>query len=286
VSEHAIGVLLGLGAALAFELSYLLLATQARRLETVIRPGASFLARLAQRPWWLAAMALGGAAFFLELAALRRVSLVVVQPLLALGLVGLVLASRLFLHEPVGPSQLAGASLVAIGVTVVIFGAPSGTVKLPLSVATVLVVTALLACLFIPQLARTGAWALVAAAAAGDTIAALATNSVAANWPQRIGAVVVGVVAVAVCGLTAIASESAALQRLPVYRVGPIVSGVQTTLPVLLAVLLGDQRWASAPAHGALLGAGVLMVGAGGVCLGSTRLMAHMRQAPNRVRLP
>lgn len=272
MSETAIGVLLGLAAAIAFESSYLLLTAQARAASPAARPDASFLARLARRPWWLAAMALNGVAFVLEVAALHRVSLVVVQPLLAVGLLGLVVASRFVLGENVGRRQVSAALLIAIGATLVIIGAPKGTTRLSVDVWTVATVIVLAVVLAFPQLRTAGVpWSFVAAAAAGDTLVALATNTVAVNWPQRIGVVLGAVVAVAVCGLTSITSESAALQRLPASRVGPIVSGVQTTLPTILAAVLGTQHLRSATAGGGLLAAGVFLVAAGTILLGRTR---------------
>lgn len=272
MSEHAIGVLLGLAAALAFESSYLVLATQARRVALGARPNASFLGRLAHRPWWIAAMALNGVAFVLELAALRRVSLVVVQPLLGVGLIGLVIATRFVLGESVGPRQYVGVVLVATGAALVIVGAPKGTSTLPLNAATVTVVAVLAAALALPQVGPLDwPWSFVAAAAAGDTLVALSTTSVAHNWPDRVGAVAAGVAAVAVCGLMSVTSESAALQRLPASRVAPIVSGVQTTLPALLVAVLGAPRWSTALAGGAVLAVGGVTVGAGAFLLGSTR---------------
>lgn len=272
MSETAIGVLLGLAAAIAFESSYLLLTAQARAASPAARPDASFLARLARRPWWLAAMALNGVAFVLEVAALHRVSLVVVQPLLAVGLLGLVVASRFVLGENVGRRQVSAALLIAIGATLVIIGAPKGTTRLSVDVWTVATVIVLAVVLAFPQLRTAGVpWSFVAAAAAGDTLVALATNTVAVNWPQRIGVVLGAVVAVAVCGLTSITSESAALQRLPASRVGPIVSGVQTTLPTILGAVLGTQHLRSAAAGGGLLAAGVFLVAAGTILLGRTR---------------
>ena len=272
MSTRAIGVLLGLGAAVAFEVAYLLLAGQARRVTSAARPGVVFLGRLAQRPWWLAAMGLNGLAFVLELEALRRVSLVIVQPLLAVGLIGLVVGARVFLGERVGARQIAGVVLVAVGVTLVVAGAPAtgGAHGLPADAASFVAVTALLVALVAPQFAHGGsAWRLVAAAAAGDTLVALATNEVAAAWSHRLPLAFGALVMVAVCGLIAVTSESAALQRLPASRVGPIVSAVQVTLPVLLVALLGRQRWASAPAGGAVLALGVILAGGGAFSLGA-----------------
>jgi drug/metabolite transporter (DMT)-like permease len=271
MSSRAIGVLLGLGAAVAFEVAYLLLAGQARRVTRAARPGVVFFGRLARRPWWLAAMGLNGLAFVLELEALRRVPLVIVQPLLAVGLIGLAFGARVFLGERVGQRQIAGIVLIAVGVTLVVAGTPAtgGAAGLRADVVSYVAVTALLAVLVAPQFAHGGsAWRLVAAAAAGDTIVALATNEVAAAWSRRLPLALGALVMVAVCGLIAVTSESAALQRLPASRVGPIVSAVQVTLPVLLVVLLGRQRLGSAPAGGALLALGVILAGSGAFFLG------------------
>src|ERR1035437_3384607 len=125
MSPRAIGVLLGSIAAGTFEVSYLLLAAQARRATTAVRPDAAFLGRLARRPWWLVAMGLNGVAFVLELAALRRVPLLVVQPLLSLGLVGLVVGARLFLGERIGRRQMIGVVLVGGGGALVVAGPPA-----------------------------------------------------------------------------------------------------------------------------------------------------------------
>jgi drug/metabolite transporter (DMT)-like permease len=273
MSARAIGVLLGLGAAVSFEVSYLLLAAQARAVSPAGRPSASFLAGLARRPWWLFAIGLNGVGFALELLALRRVSLVVVQPLLAAGLLGLVIGARIFLGERLDARRVAGAGLIAVGVTLVVAGAPAsmGAAEPQLGAGSVLAVLVLLLALTFPQLARGGsAWRLVAAAGAGDTLVALATNEVAAAWSRHLLAALGRVGAVAICGLTALSSESAALQRLPASRVAPIVSGVQVTLPVLLVGVFGHQRWSTATGAGALLAAGVLIVLAGVACVGGT----------------
>jgi len=264
LSALAVGILLGLAAAAVFEVSYLLLTIEARSVSVAPRPNASFLARLVHRRRWVEAMALNGLAFALEIAALERASLLVIQPLLAVGLVLLVLLARAYLHEPVGGRQIAGAVLVAAGVTVVIVGAPSGTSRLHFDAASALVVLVLVAILGFPQLTDRGSdWRLVAAAAAGDTLVALGSNAVAAAWPDDVPVVIVSVAAVAIFGLTSTTSESAALQRLPAFRVGPIVSAAQITLPVLLVALLAHNRFSSAPLGGLLLAGGVAIVGIG-----------------------
>jgi hypothetical protein len=274
LSSLAIGVLLGLGAAAAFEISYVLLTTQARSMEVADRPNASFFVQLVRQRRWLMAMGLSGVAFGLEIAALKYTSLLVVQPLLAVGLVGLVLIARVYLRESVGSRQLVGVIFVAGGATLVIAGAPPGTASLPFNAPSVVVVVLLIAVLGFPQVSDRGTrWRLVAAAAAGDTLVALGANTAAAAWPGDIALAVVSVAAVALFGLTSTTSESAALQCLPASRVGPTVSAAQTTLPVLIIALLGHNRWSRAPAGGALLSCGVVLVALGAY------LLSHRRAA-------
>jgi drug/metabolite transporter (DMT)-like permease len=266
MSSMTFGVALGIAATAAFEASYLLLAAQARRVDPPSKPGLGFLTTLAQRPWWLGAMALNGVAFALELAALRHVSLLVVQPLLGLGLVGLVVASGMVLGERIGVRPIVASAVVAGGIVLVLLGAPAGASgsRLDHGVASVIVAGILALILAAPYVHRARSpWTLVAAAAAGDTLVALAANEVARAWTGRPVVALSAIAAVAICGIAAVTSESAALQRLPASRVGPIVSSVQVVLPVVLVALLGQERWSSTPAGGGLLAAGVALVAAG-----------------------
>jgi drug/metabolite transporter (DMT)-like permease len=279
VSSEALGIVLALGATVAFETSYLMLAAQSRRVESSPRPGVRFLAALLRRPWWLAAMALNGVAFGLQLVALRHVSLLVVQPLLSLGLVGLAVASRTILGEQVGAAQIAAAGAIGAGVVLVVIGAPAAAREAHLSVdvGSILVV-AVLALVLVAGASRRvrTPWALVAAAAAGDTLVALAANEVAHAWVGKPVAALVGIAVVAVAGGASVTSESAALQRLPASRVGPIVSSVQVALPVVIVALLGHEHFSSTPAGGGVLAAGVALVGAGAYVLGGSGSVAAL----------
>lgn len=279
MSDKAIGVLLALVAALAFESSYLLLAAQARRVETPERPSTAFLGALLARPWWLLAMALNGVAFALELAALRLVSVIIVQPLLSIGLIGLVAAAGLVLGERVGPHAILAAAAVSVGVALVILGAPKHTsnVRLGHPVLSAIVLGMLAVVVALPFARRSGgsAWRLVAAAAAGDTLVAIAANEVARAGTARPVTAGLGIAVVAVAGIAAVTSESAALQRLPASRVGPIVSSVQAVLPVLLIGLLGRAQWSSAPEHGLVLAAGLVLTGTGAYALGRSARLAE-----------
>jgi drug/metabolite transporter (DMT)-like permease len=285
MSGKALGLILAVLAAAAFESSYVLLAMQARRVEPVERPGLGFLGRLAMRPWWLGAMVLNGVAFGLELAALRNVSLVVVQPVLGLGLVGLVLASGTFLGEKVDRRTLIAAIAVATGIALVLIGAPSGTgnARLSHAVPSLVVVVALASVMAGPYVRRGSApaWSEVSAAAAADTLVALSTNQVAREWTGHPGLAVAALAGVAVCGIASVTSESAALQRLPASHVAPIVSAVQDVLPVVLVAVLGHVDWDSASAGGAVFGLGLTVAGIGGYFLARSGVVeaVHTDQA-------
>ena len=94
---------------------------------------------------------------------LRRVPLVVVQPLLAFGLVGLVLGARLFLGEHVDTRRIGAAFVVALGITLVVAGAPasSGPAGLGVSAGSIVAVGVLLVTLALPSSpprVRRGVW--------------------------------------------------------------------------------------------------------------------------------
>lgn len=83
----------------------------------------------------------------LELFALREASLIVVQPLMSVGLIGLVFAARVFLDERIDWRTVLAAAAVASGIVCVILAVPSdaSAVRLahPIASSIVLAVLAL-----------------------------------------------------------------------------------------------------------------------------------------------
>jgi hypothetical protein len=125
MSPELLGVILGLLASLSFESSYLLMSQQSRIVRRSARPGGRFLVSLLRRPLWLLATAIDGAGIVLELFALREASLIVVQPLMSVGLIGLVFATGVFLGERIDRRTVLAAAALATGVVCVIVAAPS-----------------------------------------------------------------------------------------------------------------------------------------------------------------
>ncbi len=253
------GVALAVAAAVAFEGSYVLQALEARRAAPVERAGVALLGRLARRPLWALAIALSGVGFGLQVAALRHAPLSLVQPVLALGLVLLLVLSHRVLHERIGARELTGVAGLVAGVSVVVLAAPergTGAGGTGLAFAC----TALGAVVLLAFARRSvAAVPLVAAAAAGDALAALAINEVAHELGRPAAAVGWAALAAA-AGLLALSAEATALQRSPASVVAPVVLAGQVAIPVLLAPLVAGERWGGTPGGGALLLGGLALV--------------------------
>jgi multidrug transporter EmrE-like cation transporter len=237
------GVALAAAAAVAFEVSYVMQAVEARRADDGDPPSGRLLGRLLRRPRWLAAMALSVAGFGLQVLALRGAPLSLVQPVLALGLVLLLVLGRVVLGERPGRRELLGAVGVIAGVTLLVLAAPErggdGDAA-ALAVACVLL-GALAVAPFALRARR--APALIAATACADALAALAINEVSGALSPLQAVAAAWAALAAAAGLTALASEAAALQRATVAAVGPAVLAGQVAIPVVLAPLVAGDRW-------------------------------------------
>jgi drug/metabolite transporter (DMT)-like permease len=276
MNRELVGVILGLLASLSFESGYLLMTQQSRRVGRAGRPGGRFLLSLLQRPLWLLAMGLDAGGIVLELFALRDASLIVVQPLMSVGLIGLVFAAGVFLGESIDRRTVVAAVAVAVGVALVILAAPSdaGAIRLAHPIASIVVLGLLGSVVASAYLGggQNRPWRMVIAAASGDTLVAISGNQIARSWVQRPLLALLWTAAVAASGIGSVTAESAALQRLPASRVGPIVSSIGAVLPVILMALLSPQRVSLSPGAGAALAVGLLLTGGGAFKLaGSAR---------------
>src|SRR4051812_7438718 len=123
VATMTAGVLIALLAAACYETGYVLQAGEAREAPARDALRASLLARLFARPRWLVGTVLGLAGAALQAVALGLAPVTVVQPVLALGLVGLLALAHRVLGERVGRREIAGAALIIGGVIAVALSA-------------------------------------------------------------------------------------------------------------------------------------------------------------------
>ncbi|MEA2382176.1 MAG: hypothetical protein QOH72_2147 [Solirubrobacteraceae bacterium] len=272
IGGAGVGLALAVAAAGCFEAGYVLQALEARETPPAPGPRLALLARLARRRRWLAGIVLSGLGVGLQALALLVAPLSVVQPALALGLVLLLVLAQRVLGERVGHGEVAGAILIAAGVTVVALCAPGRHTGGGSALATGVTMVALGAVAIGPHLARRSpAWLAVGATAAADVWSAvglkLATDALSRGRLVAAAAWAAGCAAAAVLSLSA---EMSALQRVAAARVGPVVLAAQVVVPVALAPLIAGESWARTPGGGLALGAGVGVVAVGAAILGGS----------------
>lgn len=271
---------MGLGVPLAFlaagcyECGYVLQALEARAAPREVALKAALLARLASRQRWLTGTALTVAGAALQVAALAHAPVTVVQPVLALGLVVLLVFARTALRERVGALELAGVAAVTAGVALVATAGPGRSNGVDSILALVLLLAPLGAITVAPFALRQGSplWLAAAGAAAGDAIAAvglkLAANAAAESRPLLVIAALAGAGA---SGGLALTAEMSALRGMPATRVAPPVVAAQVVVPAVAGLAAFGEHLS------ATLAVGVVAAAAGGALLGSSGAVAGMR---------
>jgi hypothetical protein len=262
-------VLLALAGACAFAVSTVV---QHRTATDAAATGGRWLLRLVRRPAWLAGELAGVVGVLLHAGALRSGPVVLVQPLLAGGLVlSLVLGAWLDRGRPGRPGRgpWLGALAVTVGLTVFLLTARPTAGRAtahPLALAAVTVAALALgglAALWARRPARRHR-PLVLGAAAGTGFAVtglLLKQVVGVPLPSWAAAgTAVELAALAVVG-TALAQ--AAFAAGPLVRSLPVLSVLEPGLAVVLAgPLFGESLMAGTPARIGQL-AGALLLGAG-----------------------
>jgi drug/metabolite transporter (DMT)-like permease len=268
----ALGLAAALLAAGCYECGYVLQALDARTAPAGDALRASLLVRLAARRRWLAGTALSLVGALLQIVALALAPVTLVQPVLALGLVALLLLARTRLGEHVGSLEAAGAAAVIAGVAAVGVESPGRTSGVTSVLALVLLLAPVGLLALAPfALRRRAPLALAAAGAAGgDALAAVAlkltANAAALGRPAL---AVLGAAAAAVAGGLALTAEMSALRGLPASRVAPVVLAAQVIVPAIAAMAaFGEPVSAPVVLGVAAAGAGAGLLGASGAIAG------------------
>jgi len=270
----ALGLAAAVLAAVCYELGYVLQAIEAKVAPADLALRMSLLTRLLSRRRWLAGTALMLAGAVLQITALALAPVTLVQPVLALGLVGLLALARVRLGERVGPTGIAGAALLIAGVIAVGIANPGRSSHVTSVTALIVLVGAIAAVTLLPYVLRDRApmWLTVAAAAGGDALAAVAmkltADAIGVGHPLL---AVVGAAGAALAGGLALTAEMSALRVLPATRVAPVVLGAQVIVPAIAAVVAFGES------SSALLVLGVLAAGVGAGLLGSSGSVAGAR---------
>src|SRR3954471_3648918 len=281
--EIALGFALALAAACCYETGYALQAIEARRApaDRALKP--SLMAHLLRRPLWLGATALSLLGWPLQILALAHAPLTLVQPVLALGLVLLLILGVRVLGEPVGPREIAAVALIIASVGVFAWAAPREVGEVERGAGLVVALSILAVATVAPYgigLIRHRQFPmllLVASAGAADGMAAFVAKIVAQDATEgALLAVVAWAALVAVVVIIGLISESTALQRFAATRVAPTVLVMQIVIPVVLAPLVGGEGWSDTPLGGAVLAAALVAIAVGAALLASSPAIARL----------
>ncbi len=272
----AAGLIAGIVASVLFNVGIALQALEARRAPTTKSLHASLIWDLLHRPRWVAGLGVEWAGVPLEILAFAWAPFVVVQPLLACGLLVLLAVAGRLLDERPGRDALLGVGLVIAGIALIAWGAPGQQDTHRGPGAVIAVVGGLVLVSFIPFALRGRRLDNAMTAVLGSACGFAATNVAMKLMADDFGNdhfLQAGswLTVAAVVGFGATVTGMTALQRAPATTVIPISTAVQTFLPVALAPLFLRESFREASLDGIPLVVGIAVMLAGIVMLARTR---------------
>lgn len=277
----ALGLLCGVVASALFNIGIALQAIEARSAPPEEGLRISLLERLLRRPRWVLGLILGGLGVPLEVVAFANAPFVVVEPILACGLLVLLAIGTRVLGERPDAGVLLGVIAIIAGTVLIAWGAPPHEEQHRGPVAVVVVMIALVGASLIPFLLRGSRFDTALVANLGSACGFAATNVAAKLMADDIGGnhypeAVAWLAVAGFAGIAATVSGMTALQRRPATTVVPISTAVQTFLPVALEPFFLTESWRAAELGGAVLLAGILVMGVGTVLVARTRSVSTL----------
>jgi drug/metabolite transporter (DMT)-like permease len=279
-----LGVAAALFASVLFNLGLALQALEARRASKSNDLRVSLLWQLIRRPRWLLGQVLGTVGVAPQVYALSLAPFVIVQPLLAVGLVLLLAIGARVFDERVGPLGFVGVFAIIAGIGLVAWGAPAHS-EAHRGSAAIVSVTALLAVLsLVPFALRGTRWdnstVLMIAAGCGFAGTNVATKLLSDDLGlgHDLTAVAWGAVGLGF-GVAATVTGMSAFLRRRATVVVPVTTAVQTYLPILLEPFFLREHWGSAAFDGAPIIVGVVVALVGTVLVTRTDAVADLAAA-------
>ena len=278
----ALGLAAAAAASVAFNVGIVLQAADARREPPEEGLRLSLIANLARRKRWIAGFLLGGVGFGLQVLALSLVPFVVVQPVLAAGLLLMLYLGVRMLGERVGGAEVGGVLGITAGIGLLAWGMPAGTETVSSPPAVISVMAAMTLVSLVPFALRgrgrlDSATFVIVASALAFGASNIATKLVSDGVGSGAWLVVLVSLALAAgTGLIALTTEMTALQRRPATFVVPVSFAIQTFLPVMLEPIYLSERWGTAALDGAPLIVGLLLVALGAVAVAKTRAVSAL----------
>jgi drug/metabolite transporter (DMT)-like permease len=277
----AAGLIAGIVASILFNLGIALQAIEARRAPRSEGLRASLIWDLLHRRLWVTGLGVEWLGVPLEILAFAWAPFVVVQPLLACGLLVLLAVARRLLGETPTPDALAGVGLIIAGTCLIAWGAPGQQDTHRGAAAVIAVVAGLVLVSFIPFALRGRRFDTAMIAVLGSACGFAATNVAMKLMADDFGndhwaPAAAWLAVAAVAGFGATVTGMTALQRARATTVIPISTAVQTFLPVALEPLFLQESFRDADLEGLLLLVGLVVMLVGIVVLARTRSVSSI----------
>lgn len=264
----AAGLIAGIVSSVLFNLGIALQAIEARRTPREEELRASLIWDLLHRRLWVTGLGIEWLGVPLEILAFAWAPFVVVQPLLACGLLVLLAVARRLLGEMPSREALVGVALIIGGIGLIAWGAPGQQDTHRGAGAVIGVVAGLVLVSAIPFALRGRRWDTAMSAVLGSACGFAATNVAMKLMADDIAhdqwvRAVIWLAVAAGAGFGATITGMTALQRAAATTVIPISTAVQTFLPVALEPLFLRESFRSADLEGLplLVGLVVMLVG-------------------------
>jgi drug/metabolite transporter (DMT)-like permease len=264
-----LGILAAVAASAFYSLGVALQAMDAKRTPHAEHLHPALALNLLRRARWLAGTGLSMLGWPLQVVALLLVSLVVVQPTMAVGLLVLLFFGERMLGERAGRREHLAMGAIVIGVAGIAACAPDRNTSHTNNITVTLVLVGLGALTLLPyvvnRVRRPAASLTMIAAGLGYAWSGVATKLFSDDLSRgRLWFALAWGLSTAVASAVAALSEMSSLQMRPAIQVAPVVFVTQTIVPVVLAPLLLGESFASTPLGGVPLtiSLAVLVVGA------------------------
>src|SRR5580693_4209640 len=238
---------------------------------------------LVRRARWLAGTGLSMLGWPLQVVALLLVSLVVVQPTMAVGLLVLLFFGQRLLGEHAGRREFFAMGAIVVGVAGTAACAPARSSAHTNNLTVTLVLVWLGALTLLPyavnRIRRPAASLTMIAAGLGYAWSGVATKLFSDDLSQgRLLFALAWGLSTAAASAVAALSEMSSLQMRPAIQVAPVVFVTQTIVPVVLAPLLLGESFASTPLGGVPLSISLAVLVVGAAALARSPLLLALME--------
>jgi drug/metabolite transporter (DMT)-like permease len=276
-----LGALAAIAAAALYSIGVTLQAIEARETDEECSLKPTLLKSLLQRKRWVAGTLCVAGGWTMQAVALLLAPITVVQPALALSVVGLLLIGVHWFGESVGKREIVSSAAIIVGVSGLAAVSPGQSDHHGSSAVLAIGMGALGLVAIVPYLLHAGGRRLgvlivfsagLAYAWTGFSTKFLADGLSSGAWP--VGIIWLG--ATAAAAVVGLLSEMTALQERPPIEVFPIVLVVQIVVAVLLSPALAGQGWGANPAFVGILALSLVVLATGTRALCTARAVSRV----------